>query len=77
MPAQKVSFKEPAYNIGTFMQQNELVATHQQFLLDYLAKDGQRQEQIQNIIKEILELTEKNAKLENENMQLKEALQKK
>ncbi|OMJ80830.1 hypothetical protein SteCoe_13583 [Stentor coeruleus] len=53
---------------------NNLVATHQQFLLDYLVKDTQRQEQIQNIIKEILELYDKNARLEIENYHMKEIL---
>jgi hypothetical protein len=59
-----------------FMQYKELISTHEQFLKDYLAKDSQRQEAIQKIIGEILELTEKNAKLEIENMLMKEVLHK-
>jgi regulator of replication initiation timing len=44
--------------------------------MEYFKKDSERQEKIKNIVKEILELSEKNAQLEIENIELKEILQK-
>jgi hypothetical protein len=71
---QKLEKSEVLNPQANFMQYNGLVATHQQFLIDYLAKDSKRQEMIQKLINEILELTDKNAKLEIENNELKEIL---
>ena len=59
-----------------FIQYDGLVAAHQQFLMDYLEKDSKRQDKLQNVISEILELTDKNAKLEIENNELRENIQK-
>ena len=59
------------------IQYTNLVTSHQEFLIDFLKKDQERQEIMQSYIKAILELNEKNALLEYENMQLREALQKK
>jgi len=44
--------------------------------MDYLEKDSKRQDKLQNVISEILELTDKNAKLEIENNELRENIQK-
>jgi hypothetical protein len=73
-PPHKSELKELLNPQANFVQYNGLVATHQQFLMDYLAKDSERQEKIQKLIHEILELTDKNAKLEIENSELKEIL---
>lgn len=76
VPIQK---SDPMRNFSpqvNFMQYDGLIAAHQQFLRDYLEKDLKRQEKLQGVICEILELTEKNAKLEIENNQLRENIQK-